>query len=68
MNGDEMNAEIKNVAKHRRYLDIQIYGEGNTEVVRICEHLSSEPRPLLRYFTNLRFNIKNNCLIIKIKS
>ena len=54
-----MNAEIKNVAKHWLYLDIQIYGEGNTEVVRICEHLTSEPRPLLRYFANLEKYFNN---------
>ena len=65
MNGDEMNAEIKNVAKHRRYLDIQIYGEGNTEVVRICEHLASEPRPLLRYFANLQKCFKNINIIVR---
>ena len=63
MIGDKMNAKIKNVAKHWLYLDIQIYGEGNTEVVRICEHLTPEPGPLLRYFSNLEkyFNNKNNC-------
>ena len=65
MNGDKMNAEIKNVVKHRRYLDIQIYWEGNTEVVRICEHLASEPRPLLRYFANLQKIVNNKKIIIR---
>ena len=36
------------------YLDIQIYGKINTEVIRISEYFPSNARPLFCDFANLR--------------
>lgn len=55
--------------QNRLYLDIQIHGEGDAEVVRVGERFTRQPRPLLRYLAHfglavlgvyMKFNISTN--------